>query len=72
MSNVNMNVKRGEIYRLIGPNGAGKSTLMKILLGLEKTTGGEIELFGVRLLINSTEHLKLIGHLIETPVFYEN
>ncbi|MBT2216839.1 ABC transporter ATP-binding protein [Virgibacillus dakarensis] len=71
VSNVNMNVKRGEIYGFLGPNGAGKSTLMKILLGLVKPTDGEIELFGERLLINSTEHLKRIGHLIETPVFYE-
>ncbi|GGB54428.1 bacitracin ABC transporter ATP-binding protein [Lentibacillus populi] len=71
VSSVNMNVQRGEIYGFLGPNGAGKSTLMKLLLGLVKPTGGEIELFGERLLINSTEHLKRIGHLIETPVFYE-
>jgi len=71
VSNVNMNVQRGEIYGFLGPNGAGKSTLMKMLLGLVKPTGGEIELFGERLRINSTEHLKRIGHLIETPVFYE-
>ncbi|MEI3613514.1 ABC transporter ATP-binding protein [Pseudogracilibacillus sp. SO30301A] len=71
VSSVNMIVQRGEIYGFLGPNGAGKSTLMKMLLGLVKPTGGEIELFGERLLIHSTEHLKRIGHLIETPVFYE-
>lgn len=71
VSNVDMNVRRGEIYGFIGPNGAGKSTLMKILLGLVKPTDGEIELFGERLLFNSTEYLKRMGHLIETPIFYE-
>ena len=34
LSDVNMNVKRGEIHALVGENGAGKSTLMKILSGI--------------------------------------
>ncbi|WP_059050202.1 ABC transporter ATP-binding protein [Paenibacillus senegalimassiliensis] len=71
VSGVNMNLRRGEIYGFLGPNGAGKSTVMKMLLGLVKPTGGEIEIFGEKLLPGSTEHLKRIGHLIETPVFYE-
>ncbi|MFD1407787.1 ATP-binding cassette domain-containing protein [Kroppenstedtia eburnea] len=71
VADVNMNVRQGEIYGFLGPNGAGKSTLLKMLLGLVKPTGGEIELFGERLLVNSMEHLKRIGHLIETPIFYE-
>ncbi|MDI4650020.1 ABC transporter ATP-binding protein [Cohnella hashimotonis] len=71
VSGVNMSVKRGEIYGFLGPNGAGKSTVMKMLLGLVKPTGGEIELFGERLRDGAIEHLKRIGHMIETPVFYE-
>ncbi|MNB74641.1 Daunorubicin/doxorubicin resistance ATP-binding protein DrrA [compost metagenome] len=71
ITSVNMNVKSGEIYGFLGPNGAGKSTLMKMLLGLVRPTGGEVELFGQPVLAGSTEYLKRIGHLIETPVFYE-
>lgn len=71
VAGVNMGIRRGEIYGFLGPNGAGKSTVMKMLLGLVKPTGGEIELFGEMLLPGATEHLKRIGHLIETPVFYE-
>jgi len=71
VSGVNMTLRRGEIYGFLGPNGAGKSTVMKMLLGLVRPTGGEIELFGEKLLPGATEHLKRIGHLIETPVFYE-
>ncbi|NGZ76462.1 ABC transporter ATP-binding protein [Saccharibacillus alkalitolerans] len=71
VSNVDITVKRGEIYGFLGPNGAGKSTVMKMLLGLVRPTGGEIELFGEKLMPGSNEHLKRIGHLIETPVFYE-
>ncbi len=71
VSNVDMKVGRGEIYGFLGPNGAGKSTVMKMLLNLVKPTGGEIELFGERLLPGSLEPLKRIGHMIENPVFYE-
>ena len=71
VSGVNMTLRRGEIYGFLGPNGAGKSTVMKMLLGLVRPTGGEIELFGEKLIPGATEHLKRIGHLIETPVFYE-
>lgn len=71
VSGVNMTLRRGEIYGFLGPNGAGKSTVMKMLLGLVRATGGEIELFGEKLVPGATEHLKRIGHLIETPVFYE-
>lgn len=71
VTNVGMTVKRGEIYGFLGPNGAGKSTVMKMLLGLVRPTQGEIELFGEKLLPGSVEYLKRIGHLIETPVFYD-
>ncbi len=39
VSNVSMNVKRGEIYGFLGPNGAGKTTIMKMMTSLIKPTG---------------------------------
>ena len=46
ISNVNMHVKKGEIYGFLGPNGAGKTTVMKLLTNLWKPTAGNVELFG--------------------------
>lgn len=43
VSNVNMNIKQGEIYGFLGPNGAGKTTVMKMVTNLVKPTSGEIE-----------------------------
>jgi ABC-2 type transport system ATP-binding protein len=39
-------VRRGEIYGFLGPNGAGKTTTLLMLLGIERPTAGTIEWFG--------------------------
>lgn len=45
-TDVNFNLKKGEIHALVGENGAGKSTLMKILFGMEVPSKGELILKG--------------------------
>jgi zinc transport system ATP-binding protein len=42
LQSVDLDISGGEIVTLIGPNGAGKTTLVRLLLGLEKPSGGEI------------------------------
>src|SRR5690625_6062066 len=46
LDDVNLEVKRGEVYGFIGPNGAGKSTTIRVLLGILKATSGEATIFG--------------------------
>ena len=36
LSNINLEIKKGEIFALLGPNGAGKSTLINIICGINK------------------------------------
>ena len=38
VQNVNLHVKKGEIYGFLGPNGAGKTTVIKMLTNLWKPT----------------------------------
>ena len=45
LSNINLEIKKGEIFALLGPNGAGKSTLINIICGIKKKDG-EISVFG--------------------------
>ena len=71
VSNVSMNIKKGEIYGFLGPNGAGKTTIMKMITNLIKPTSGEIEIFGEKLTDTSYEVLKRMGAIIEYPVFYD-
>ncbi len=42
LSDISLNIVRGEIMTLIGPNGCGKSTLIKVLLGLVEADSGDI------------------------------
>ena len=46
LSNINLEIKKGEIFALLGPNGAGKSTLINIICGINKKKDGEISVFG--------------------------
>lgn len=48
-SNVNLKIKKGQIYGLIGPNGAGKTTVFNLLTGVYKPTEGDFFLDGERL-----------------------
>ena len=49
LQNINFEVFNGEYIAIIGPNGGGKTTLIRMLLGLEEPTSGEIRLFGKKL-----------------------
>ncbi len=49
LSEVSLDLKKGEILALLGENGAGKSTLIKTLAGIHKPDGGEIR-FAARLI----------------------
>ncbi|MGK9430540.1 ABC transporter ATP-binding protein [Bacillus atrophaeus] len=71
VSNVNMHIRKGEIYGFLGPNGAGKTTVMKMITSLVKPTGGEIEILGHKLTNTSYKVLGRIGSMIEYPIFYE-
>ncbi|UFT99302.1 ABC transporter ATP-binding protein [Radiobacillus kanasensis] len=71
VSDVNLNVRRGEIYGFLGPNGAGKTTVMKMITNLVKPTEGDIEVLGGKVHPTSYEILKRIGSIIEYPIFYE-
>ena len=72
LDNVNMELKRGEIYGFIGANGAGKTTLLRIITGLIKPTQGSFSLFGKHDDAGLEKGRKQIGCLIEGPALYPN
>ena len=40
LKNINLKIKKGEIFAMLGPNGAGKTTLINIICGLTKKNTG--------------------------------
>lgn len=71
IENINVTIKKGEIYGFIGQNGAGKSTMLRLITGLIFPTGGSIELFGNDN-YKLTEVQKRMGAIIENPALFLN
>jgi ABC-2 type transport system ATP-binding protein len=46
LKNVNLDIRRGEIFALLGPNGAGKTTLISIVCGIVNATTGSVTIDG--------------------------
>ena len=42
VDNLNLKIKKGEVFGFLGPNGAGKTTSIKMMVGLLRPTGGQI------------------------------
>ena len=72
VDNVNMTIKKGDIYGFIGQNGAGKTTLIRLITGLIHKSGGEIELLGANEENELNKARTMVGSLIESSSFYTN
>ncbi|MBE0431403.1 MAG: ABC transporter ATP-binding protein [Dehalococcoidia bacterium] len=70
VKDLNIELRRGEVFGFLGPNGAGKSTTVGMILGLVAPTAGSIELFGRRLDDDRWAALRRVGAMIEEPAFY--
>jgi alpha-glucoside transport system ATP-binding protein len=47
LSHINLDIEAGELIVFVGPSGCGKSTLLRMVAGLERITGGTLEIDGV-------------------------
>ncbi|MFB7159582.1 ABC transporter ATP-binding protein [Lysinibacillus sp. NPDC056232] len=70
VSNINLKIRKGEIYGFLGPNGAGKTTTIRMLLGLMKPTSGTIKIFQKDLTKERINILAKVGSLVENPSYY--
>lgn len=69
LDKISLSVKKGEVLGFLGPNGAGKTTTLKTIIGLVRTTSGEIQINNIDSKnIQSHQHL---GYMPEDPYFYE-
>lgn len=61
LSDVQVDLRYGEVLALVGENGAGKSTLMKILTGIYQKDEGTITLQGNEITVTSSKHAQELG-----------
>ncbi|WP_018181993.1 ABC transporter ATP-binding protein [Kaistia granuli] len=68
LSNIDLDVQRGEFVSFIGPSGCGKTTLLRVIADLEQPTGGSITVNGV-----SPEEARLArayGYVFQAAALY--
>ncbi|WP_114907524.1 ABC transporter ATP-binding protein [Ornithinimicrobium murale] len=64
---VNLTVRRGEVYGFLGPNGAGKTTTLRMVLGLIRPTSGTVSVLDGA--AGSPGVMARVGALVEGPGF---
>lgn len=72
VNDLNIHVRKGEIYGFLGPNGAGKTTTIMMLLGLTKPTAGRIKLFGKDVSQDYFNIKRRVGVLSEFQYLYDD
>jgi ABC-2 type transport system ATP-binding protein len=70
VAGVDLTVERGDVFGYLGPNGAGKTTSLRMLLGLIRSTEGNVELFGRDPLREGARALDGVAGFVEGPRFY--
>lgn len=70
LTNININIKSNTIFGLVGCNGAGKSTLLKMILGIYKTSKGDIYINGYSIKKDIEKALRNVGAVVDSPSLY--
>ncbi len=70
VTNLSLNVEKGDIFGFLGPNGAGKSTTIRSLLGLIQFQEGSASILGMDVREHQKEVLKRIGYMPSEAMFY--
>jgi ABC-2 type transport system ATP-binding protein len=70
ITDINLDIHKGDIFGFLGPNGAGKTTAMKIMTGLIKPDSGDVKINGYSVLESFEKAMEKVGSLIETAEAY--
>ena len=70
LNDISLAVQPGVIYGLIGPSGSGKTTLVKIIVGMDVPTSGQVEVLGVAL--PNLNVLQKIGYMAQSDALYND
>lgn len=71
LRNLDLAIKKGELFGFLGPNGAGKTTTIRILAGLSPPTGGRVVINGHDIVQQPLEAKQITGYVSDYPYLYE-
>lgn len=72
VNNLDLDVKKGELYGLVGPDGAGKTTTMRLLVSIMEPTSGEAWVAGRSVLTEGERIKEKIGYMSQRFGLYED
>ena len=72
VNNLNLEIKKGELYGLVGPDGAGKTTTMRLLTAIMQPTSGEAWVAGSSILTEGERIKEKIGYMSQRFGLYED
>ena len=72
VSDLELQIARGEVFGFLGPNGAGKTTTILMLLGLTEPSAGTASVCGFSPVTQPLDVKARVGYLPENPGFYED
>ncbi len=70
LDNLELKIKKNEIFGIVGPNGAGKTTFIRIVCGVLSPTGGTVYIDGRNIQKNAVDLKRRIGYIPEEPNLY--
>lgn len=70
LKDISFDIEEGEILGFVGPNGSGKTTTIKIILGLQKASSGEVYINGKNIKENFENAIIKVGAIVESPDMY--
>jgi ABC-2 type transport system ATP-binding protein len=70
LHDVSFDLDEGEILGFIGPNGAGKTTTIKLILGLQSISSGEVFINGYNIKKDFAKAIASVGAIVESPDLY--
>ena len=70
VNDLNLSIRKGEVFGMLGPNGAGKTTTILMLLGLTEPTAGRATIAGCDCTRNPLEVKSIVGYLPDNVGFY--
>lgn len=71
VNDLNLCVKKGEVFGFIGPNGAGKTTTIKMMGGILEPTKGTVSIAGINMQDAPEKAKSKIGFIPDRPYLYE-